>query len=88
MIECPDLAFKARLPEVLERSSTRFGDCVVLVAGAAADADCAYDFSILLQGDAPGEDHDLAVIARVDAEELVAGLGMGGEVFGGNVKGT
>ena len=65
-----------------------FGDCVILFAGAAADTDSADDFSVLFEGDAAGKDHDFAVVGGVDAEELAAGLGVGREVFGGDVKGA
>jgi len=61
---------------------------VVLGAGAAADSNGADDFAVLLQGDASGEDHDLAVVGGVDAEELVARLRVIAEVFGGDVEGA
>jgi hypothetical protein len=61
---------------------------VVLFAGTAADTDRADDFAILFQRDAAGEDHDAAVVGGIDAEELAAGLGVGGEVFGGGVEGA
>ena len=74
--------------ESLEGCCAGFGDRVILFAGASADADGAYDFAFFLQGDAACEDHDLAVVGGVDAEELVAGLGVCGEVFGGDVEGA
>jgi len=61
---------------------------VILIAGASGDADSADYLAVLLDGDAAGEDHDLAVVGGVDAEELVAGLGVGGEVLGGDVEGA
>jgi hypothetical protein len=35
-----------------------------------------YHFAVALEGNAAGEDHDLAVVRGVDAEELAAGLGV------------
>jgi hypothetical protein len=61
---------------------------LVLGAEAAADADGADDFAVLLDGDAAGEDHDLAVVGGVDAEELVAGLREGAEGSGFDVEGA
>ena len=61
---------------------------MVVFADAAGDADGADDFAVLFDGDAAGEDHDLAVVGGVDAEELVAGLGVFAEVFGGDVEGA
>ncbi len=60
----------------LEDCCAGFGYCVILSAGAAAYSDCTDYFAVLLEGDAAGEDHDLAVVGGVDAEELVAGLGV------------
>src|SRR5689334_14242011 len=68
------------------RAGFRHG--VVLVAGAAADADRADDFPVTFQGDAAGEDHDFPVVGSVDSEELAAGLGVRGEILGGNVEGA
>src|SRR5205807_10342908 len=64
-----------------------FGDGLVLLAGAAADAEATDDFTALLEGDAAGEDHDLAVVGGGDAEELAAGLAEAGEILGGDVEG-
>ena len=61
---------------------------VVLIAGASGDADGADYLAVLLDGDAAGEDHDLAIVGGVDAEELIAGLGVGGEVLGSDVEGA
>jgi hypothetical protein len=72
----------------LEGRCAGFGYCVVLFAGASADADGSDDFSVFLERDSAGEDHDFAVVGGMDAEELTAGLGMGGEVFGGDVEGA
>src|SRR4030081_1951149 len=72
----------------LEGCYAGFGYRVILFAGSSADADGADDFAVLLQGDASGEDHDLAVVGGVDAEELVARLRVIAEVFGGDVEGA
>src|SRR5215469_15221138 len=70
----------------LERGCAGFGNGVVLIAGTAAHTDCAHNFATTLQRDSPGEDHDLAIIGGMDAEELSTRLGVGGEILGGNVK--
>src|SRR5665213_1298471 len=72
----------------LEGSCAGFGDCLVLFAGAAADAEAADDFAVLLEGDAACEDHHLAAVGGVDAEELVAGLGVFAECLGFDVEGA
>jgi hypothetical protein len=46
----------------LEGGCAGFGYGVVLYAGASADSDGAHNFAFLLEGDAAGEDHDLAVV--------------------------
>jgi len=61
---------------------------VVLIAGASGDADGADYLAVLLDGDAAGEDHDLAIVGGMDSEELVAGLGVLSEVLGGDVEGA
>src|SRR5215469_1255990 len=53
---------------------TSFGDRLVLIARATADADGADNLSVPLQRDASGENHDLAVVGSVDAKELSARL--------------
>ena len=77
-----------RKPRSLERSSNErntivrrlvglgagLGHCLILLAHAAADADCAHHFAASFQGDAAGEDHHTAVVGSMDAEKLVAGL--------------
>lgn len=70
----------------LERGCAGFGNGVVLIAGTAADADCAHNFVPTFQRNPPGEDHDLPVIGCVNAEELPSRLRVGGEILGGNVK--
>src|ERR1700677_3223315 len=74
--------------EYLEGRCAGFGDGVVLIARAAAYTDGSYYFSVFLERDATGEDHHFAVVGGVDAEELVAGLRVWCEVFGGDVKGA
>src|SRR5581483_43765 len=71
-----------------ERSGAGFGHCMVLVSRSPADADGANDLSILLQRYATGEDHDLAVVRRMDSEELSSGLRVGRQILGGNVEGA
>jgi hypothetical protein len=80
--------FVGQPPAWLEGGCACFGYCVILFAGASTDADGAYDFAIFLKRDAAGEDHHFAVIGGVDAEELVAGLRVCGEIFGGDVEGA
>src|SRR5580693_7115462 len=72
----------------LEGGCACLGYCVILFAGASTDADCADDFTLLLERNAAGKDHNLAVVGGVDAEELIAGLRVCGEIFGGDVKGA
>jgi hypothetical protein len=72
----------------LERGDASFGYGVILDSGAATDANGADDFAFLFEGNASGEDHYFAVIGCVDAEELIARLGVLGEILGGNVEGA
>jgi hypothetical protein len=82
-------SFVVQQPPVwLEGGCTCFGYCVILFTGASTDADCADDFTLFLERNAAGKDHNLAVVGGVDAEELVAGLGVGAEVLGGDVEGA
>src|SRR5271170_2561110 len=74
--------------EFLESGCACFGYRVVLLSGATTNSDGTDDFAVLFERDAAGEDHDLAVVGGVDAEELVAGLRVLGEVFGGDVEGA
>ena len=54
-------------------SSGGFGDGLVLLAFAAADANCADDLLVIaLQGDTACEDHDAVVVGGCDAVELLA----------------
>jgi len=61
---------------------------VVLRSRTAADADGPDDLAILLERDAAGEDHYLAVVGGVNTEELIAGLRVRSEIFGGDVEGS
>src|SRR6185436_7285585 len=62
----------ARVPVPrLEGRRARSRHRVILVARPAAHADRAHDLAVLLQRDAAREDHDPAVVAGVDPEELV-----------------
>jgi hypothetical protein len=65
-----------------------FGHRVVLIAGSAAHSDSSQHFSPLLERDASGKNHDLAVIGCMDAKKLSTRLRMGGEIFGGDVEGA
>jgi hypothetical protein len=65
----------------LERPRASFSHGVVLIAAAAANADRTHNFPFPLQRDATSEDHDLAIIGGVNAEELSARLGVLGESF-------
>src|ERR1700738_883095 len=72
----------------LEGCDAGFRNRVVMCSGGAADSDGADDFAVILPGDAAGEDHNLAVVGGVDAEELVARLRVVAEVLGGDVEGA
>ena len=61
---------------------------MILLAGSAADADGSDYFAILLKRNTAGEDHNLAVVGGVDAEELVPGLGVSPEVCSGDIEGA
>src|ERR1700677_494754 len=74
--------------EYLEGRCAGFCDGVVLIARAAAYTDGSYYFSVFLERAAAGEDHHLAVVGGVDAEELAAGLRVRREIFGGDVEGA
>src|ERR1700722_5250313 len=71
----------------LERRCAGLRNCVVLVARSAAYTDCPNHFAVLLKRNAACKNHDAAVVRCVNAEKLVARLGMGCEVFGRNVEG-
>ena len=50
------------------------GDSLILHTRPAADADSPHHFPVPLQRDSTGEDHDAAVVARMNPVELVTGL--------------
>jgi hypothetical protein len=54
----------------LECGSASRSDGLILIAAAAADADCAYYLALPFQRDSASEDHDLAVIRGMNTEEL------------------
>ena len=72
----------------LECRSASLGDRMVLVAGATTNSNCADDLSVLSERYPSREDHDLAVVRRVDSEKLSAGLRMRRQIFGGDVEST
>src|SRR5439155_24364170 len=59
---------------------------MILLSRSAADANRDHFFSLSLQWNASGKDHDLAVIGGMDPEELPAGLRMSRQIFCGNIK--
>src|ERR1700691_22806 len=71
---------------ISERRRPGFRDCVILVAGAAADADRAYYLAVFLKRDTARENHDLSVIRGVDAKELAARLRMMCEIFSRDIE--
>jgi|SRR5271167_274886 len=56
--------------EDLEYRGAGVRNGVVFLARTAADTDRAHDLAVALQRNAAGEDHDLALIRHMDAEEL------------------
>src|SRR5664280_2308228 len=69
-----------------ERGCASFGDGVVLLARTTAHADRAHDFSAAFQRNASSEDHDLAIVGDMNAEELSARLRMRGQVLGPDIE--
>jgi hypothetical protein len=61
---------------------------VILLATTATDANTADDFVVSFEGDAPGEDHDLAIVGGVNAKKLTTRLAMFGQIFGRYIKGA
>jgi hypothetical protein len=55
----------------LERCRARFSNRLILLSAATAHANPSYNFAVLLEWDATGKDHHLAVVRDVDSEELV-----------------
>ena len=76
--------FVSRLSGECRRGS--FGHCVILLSAAAAHADRSHNFTVFLQGNSAGEDHDAPMVRNVDAEELLAALRVLGERFRLNVE--
>src|SRR5438270_5819564 len=62
------------------------GDLLVLVHGAAADADGACHLAVARQRDAAGEDDDASIVGRVEAEECLSGLRHVREVLRGHLE--
>src|ERR1700744_1642946 len=60
---------------------------MILFAGPSADTDRADHLASALDGNAPGEDHDLAVIGNVDPEELLTALRVLSQRFCIQIKG-
>src|SRR3954453_2652456 len=87
-IATPPRATRARSMRGLERRGACFGDGLILLAQAAADADGSHDFIAAFERNSAGENHHAAVVGSVDAEELVAGLAELGELPGGDVEGA
>src|SRR5258707_10630466 len=59
---------------------------MVLAARTSADPNGAHNFSVLLERHAPGEDHDLAVVRRMNSEKLPTRLAVSGKILGGDVE--
>src|SRR5438552_10015890 len=70
----------------LEGRRASFGYGMVLVTRTTTYADGAYYFTVALERDAAGENHDLAIVGGVDPKELAAGLRMLCQFFGSDVK--
>jgi hypothetical protein len=69
-----------------KRGSAGFRHCVILIAGPAADPDCADDLPALLQGNAAREDHNTPIVGSVDSEKLVTRLTVSREIFRRYIK--
>jgi len=59
-----------------ERSGACLGYCMVLLAGASANADRTYNLSAALERYSPGENHDTSGIRDMDSKKLATGLGV------------
>src|SRR5438067_4532214 len=70
----------------LERRRAGFSNGMVLVTRTTTYADGAYYFTVALERDAAGKNHDLAIVGGMDAEKLPAGLRVLCQIFGGDVK--
>ena len=65
----------------------RFGDGLILLARATADADCAHYLPALLQRNAAGENHHAPMVRGMNAEKLSAGLRVFRQILRGNIEG-
>src|ERR1700759_3725443 len=74
--------------DLFERSHPCLGDGDVLYLRAGADADGADNLAVELQGNAAGEDHDLADIGNVNSVELATGLRIRSQFFGCAIEGS
>jgi len=54
---------------------------MILIAGPAADSDCADNFPIFLQRNTARENHDTPIVGGVDSEKLIARLAVRREIF-------
>src|ERR1700722_3797573 len=64
-----------------------FGDRLILLAAAAADANGAHDLAVHFDRDAAREDHHPGVVRYVDAEELVSRLAVAAKLQRRDIKG-
>jgi len=69
-----------------ERSGARLGYCMILIAGASANADRTYNLSVALERYSPGENHDTSGIGDMDSKKLVTGLGVFRQILGCDVE--
>ena len=75
-------------PCAIKTLSSASATAWLLLADAAADADGADDFAVLLERNAAGEDHHLTVVGNVNAVKAFAGLGELAQRLGFNIKRT
>ena len=68
-----------------QRRHGRLGDGLVLLPGAAADADSAHDLAVVPQRHTACEDHDVSAVGGVYPVELLARARVGREVLGRDV---
>ena len=71
---------------LLERRHTGFGYRVILFSGASANTNCTDYFSITLERDSTGKNHDLAIIGGVQTVKILAGLTMLCEILCRNIE--
>jgi hypothetical protein len=60
--------------------------CLILFAGASADADRTHDLPFAPEWYSAGENHDPSGIGDMDSRELAAGLGVLRQILGGHVE--